>query len=595
MKNTALSSDFKTGWLVLAGCRWISLGVVFAILVVGSPTATPPGVLWLLLLLSSAYTLFITLGRSFLSEMAARSYLPLALDILICFGLLSLSGPWDSPFYLYSLSPVLLAAFLRGVRPGIITGLVSLAAYILAVTAAGGSLLSLIRANGAGQLTAMAAYPMVAVFFAYPSSFLRQLQARNEELVKAKESLTTAYMSLESVNRQLVAVQTINAVLQSYLDLPRVMTSILEGIKYGFDFDRVIVGLFDERKNTVGEWRAIGGRAMSGEKAREWESFAWPITPGSAADRLFSADKPLVAERIDAPEVDRGLIRFIDAEPFALMPLSVGERPVGLIIVDNSISGKPIPPRDGVWLKVLATHAAIAINNARLFSKAQELAAITERNRIAMEIHDGLSQTLYGARLILSSCSRILPAAPEQVQVKLTYLDKMLSRSYEEMRYAIYNLRLPFLSADTLTAFFRQSIEEFSEFFGIKASLAVSGSEGGVLLSEDLKLCLSRVLQESLNNTKKHSGATSLTVFINFQPRRVILKIVDNGRGFIVKDALEQAKTGKTFGIVTTENRVRRLGGNFRIESSPNLGTSVKATMPYSVVSEVKFDKSISR
>ncbi|MDP1808913.1 MAG: GAF domain-containing sensor histidine kinase [Actinomycetota bacterium] len=595
MKNKALSSDFKTGWLVLVGCRWISLAVVFAVLLVGSRSTVPPGVLWLLLFLSSAYTLFLTLGRDFLSEAFTRSYLPLVADIMICFGLLFFSGASDSPFYLYSLSPVLLAAFLKGGRPGIVTGLISLTAYVLAVTAGGSSFAGLVRNAGADQLSAMAAYLMVAVFFAYPSGFLRQLQERNQELVKAKESLATVNKNLESVNRQLVAVQTINAVLQSYLDIPTVMTSILDGIKYGFDFDRVTVGLFDERTNTIGEWRVIGGRGTSEASEREWKSFELPIALDSATDRLFSANKPLVVDGTGTGEVDRRLAEFIDTEAYAIMPLSVRSAPAGLIIVDNSVSSRPIAPEDVAWLEVLATHAAIAINNARLFSKAQELAAITERNRIAMEIHDGLSQTLYGARLILSSCSRILPAAPEQVQVKLTYLDKMLARSYEEIRYAIYNLRLPFLSVESLTVFFRQSIEEFAEFSGIKSRLAVSGSEDDALLSEDIKLCLSRVLQESLNNAQKHSGATSLTVFFNFQAGRVILKIVDNGRGFRVQDALEQAKTGKTFGIVATENRVRRLGGNFVIESSPDLGTSVKATMPYSVTTEVDLDKSARR
>jgi len=594
MESKALPSDFKTGWLVLVGCRWISLAIVFGLLLVGSDLPAPAGVLWLLLILSSAYTLFLTLGRDFLSEIFARSPLPLGLDITICFGLLLFSRPWDSPFYLYSLSPVLLAAFLKGARAGIVAGFLSLSGYILAVTLSGNSVVSLVHVAGAGQLSSMAAYLMVAVFFAYPSGFLRQLQERNRELVMAKESLAAVNKNLESVNRQLVAVQTINAVLQSYLDLPRVTASILDGIRYGLDFDRVVVGLFDEKTNTIGDWRSIGGRALNKERGRAWKSFEVPITPGSATSRFFAADNPVIVDSSGAEAVDRRLTEFLETAEYAVMPLTVRSRPIGLIIVDNSLSSRPIQMEDITWLKVLATHAAIAINNARLFEKAQELAAITERNRIAMEIHDGLSQTLYGARLILSSCNRILTAAPDQVQLKLAYLDKMLARSYEEMRYAIYNLRLPFLPVGSLTAFSRRYVEEFAEFSGIKARLDVIGLEAAGVLSEDVKLCLARVLQEGLNNAHKHSGAVSLTVSFDFQAKRVILKIVDNGRGFRLRDALEQAKLGKTFGIVATENRVRELGGTFVIESSPDLGTSVKATLPYAVVSEVDFDKSAS-
>ena len=588
-----MPSDLKTGWLVLMGCRWMSLAVVLVFLLSHVHLGVPGQTVWLLLVLASAYTLALTAGRDFLPRVFSSSYAALAVDIFVCSSLLYFSGATDSPFYLYSLSPVLLAAFLRGGWTGLATGVVSVAAYIVGILIRGHSLGPLLHYSGIDQLTSMAAYLMVAIFFSYPSGFLRQLQERNRELEVAQGSLAEANKSLGSVNKQLVAVQSINAVLQSYLDLPMVIESILDGIKYGLDFDRVVIGLVDDGQTRIADWRLGGGRQ---EEQALWETFELSIGGDLSVRAFFDRQEPLIIYKdygpSFAPVYPTG---SVTPSSYAMAPLMVKSKPIGLILVDNAASGRAIAVEDMTWLEVLSTHAAIAINNAQLYGKAQELAAITERNRIAMEIHDGLSQTLSGARLILNSCNRILPAAMEPVRIKLSYLDKMLARAYDEMRYALYNLRLPFLSVDSLSEFFRQHIGEFSQYSGIQAELAVSGSEASQALSEDIKLCLCRVLQESLNNAHKHSGATSLTVFFNFQARRVILKIVDNGRGFILEEALANANSGKTFGIVTTENRVRQLGGHFSIESSPDLGTSVKVTMPYSIAAEVSLDKSARR
>lgn len=594
MKHKALPSDLKTGWLVLMGCRWMSLAVVLVFLLSNIHVEVPRHTVWLLLALGSIYTLALTAGRDFLPRVFSGSYAALAVDIMVCSSLLYFSGAKDSPFYLYTISPVLLAAFLRGGWTGFATGVVSVAAYIAGTLIQGQSLGSLLHYNGVDQLTAMVAYLMVAIFFSYPSGFLRQLQERNQELEVAQGSLAEVNKSLGSVNKQLVAVQSINAVLQSYLDLPMVIESILDGIKYGLDFDRVVIGLVDDGQTRIADWRLAGGRQ---EEQALWETFELAIGGDLSVRAFFDRQEPLVIDKgHDAPLVPPIYPDgSVAPSSYALSPLTVKSKPIGLILVDNFDSGRAIAAEDMTWLEVLSTHAAIAINNAQLYEKAQELAAITERNRIAMEIHDGLSQTLSGARLILNSCNRILPAAMEPVRIKLSYLDKMLARAYEEMRYALYNLRLPFLSVDSLSGFFRQHIGEFSHYSGIQAELAVSGPEDSQALSEDIKLCLCRVLQESLNNAHKHSGATSLTVFFNFYPERVILRIVDNGRGFVVEEALANANSGKTFGIVTTENRVRQLGGHFSIDSSPDLGTSVKVAMPYSIAAEVSLDKSARR
>lgn len=579
MDSKVFSPDEKTGWLFLTGFRWIALGIVIVLLVSDIRLSGSERTIELCLLIAGAYTLILSIGWNFLPHLFTKHFWLILVDVLVSFALLYFSGGWKSPFFIYSISPVLVAAFMRGGWRGAVIGLASLAGYFLAVVLNGASLFQLFQKEGTDQISMAAAYLVTAVFFSYPSGFLRQLRERNQQLALAQESLAKTNMDLNSVNRQLVALQSINAVLQSFLDLPRVIESVLDGIKYGLDFDRVAIGLVDEGEQKIAFWRAVGGYTPD---EAGWASLELALDDESSTKAMLDSQVPIFVSELSDQTLDAKLTACMNTDSFVVMPMAVRAKPIGLIVVDNACGGRPIGDEDLSWLKVLATQAAIAINNAQLYQKAQELAALTERNRIAMEIHDGLSQTLSGARLILNSCGKMLPANLDPVRGKLAYLEKMLGRSYEEMRYAIFNLRLPFLTFDNLTTFFRQFIREFSEFSGIKSNFIVRGCEEVAELSEEAKLCLCRVLQESLSNARKHSGATILTVFCNFQANRVILKIVDNGRGFQPESAVEQAKTGKTFGVLTAENRVGLLGGALNIDSKPNRGTTVKVSMPYS-------------
>jgi signal transduction histidine kinase len=581
--------DTRIALLFVSGFRWAGLLIVLLVALVD------PG--WHLrietpmLLLAAAYTLVLTGLSFFRPRLFTSSLWPLALDVLVCFGLLYLSDPWHSPYYIYSMSPVMLAGFTRGPRLGIVAALVSIVLYLAVLLLSGQSLWQLLYRESMDHVTTTLGYLIPALFFAYPARFMRAMETKNAELEITKASLAESNQDLLSVNRQLVALQTINSVLQSFLELPRVIESVTEGLKYGLDFDRAVIGLVDESEELITDWHVVAG--FDEDERACWDSFEMPVDWPSAK-QMFDERRTVVVTAGNSDSIDQRLSACLGVDSYIIVPLVVRTKPVGIIIVDNAEAIQPTTKAEMSWLRMLANQAAIAVNNAQLYKKAQELATLTERNRIAMEMHDGLSQTLSGARLILTGCEKLLSTDLQRVKGKLAYLDQMLARSYEETRYAIFNLRLPYPAFTTLTGFFERYLDEFRNFTQIETSLTITGSEEAGLC-DSAKLCLSRVLQELLNNVRKHSGAKNLAVTCRFAEGSVTLVVRDDGRGFDLEAAWAGAKTGKTFGLMTTEERIRGLGGELTVATGPGEGTAVTVVVPCAVNREVGLDKSISR
>ncbi len=584
-KNAELDSKI---WLFLAGYRWFTLSFVVVALAIGVVDGALSRINWLVFIVAVAYTLFITLGWKFLPKIINRHLAPILFDFCICLAFLYFSGVHNSLFLLYSISPVIIISITRGLRWGLaLVFLFGLAHFFFGAHAR--SFQALIDMDPA-DFRILFSYLATALIFSYIGSFQRQLRDRNDELTVAKDISEKTNRDLESANRQLLALQTISTTLQSSLDLSKVVMAVINGFKYSLDFNRVIFAVVDEETDALTGWVVVGGEKPM-EYGKTHEVF---LTARSPVMRLFDSGRPIDDSDPNYRSVVEQLASCLYVTPRLIVPLGVGEKPVGIIVADRHENGR-ISQEDLSWLKLLATQAAVAINNAKLHTKMQNSAVLSERNRIAMEIHDGLFQTLSGARLILESCNRLIQSRPEAVQPKLMYLDTMLGRSYEEMRYSISNLRLPFLASDNFAAFLRQTVEEFSALSGIDARMKLRDSENIELLSEDVKFCLYRIVQESLSNVRKHARATTLAFYLGVQEGQVLLRIVDDGRGFSVEDALRQAVAGKTFGIVALKSRVSQLGGELLIESNINQGSRVLVSIPYPSPLEVNLDNSSRR
>jgi len=220
-----------------------------------------------------------------------------------------------------------------------------------------------------------------------------------------------------------------------------------------------------------------------------------------------------------------------------------------------------------------ATRASLAVQNALLFERAQAAASMEERQRIARELHDSVSQALYGIGLGARTARRRLgeDAAPE-VTEPVDYIVQLAESGLAETRALIFELVPDSLEQQGLVLALQRQAAATQSRFRVQVS-AYLAEEPDIPVRT--KEALYRICQESLHNMAKHAHATEATVTLECREGHVSLVVQDNGRGFD-----PTAEFPGHLGLKTMAERARRVGGDYRIESEPGHGTTVSVLVP---------------
>lgn len=289
------------------------------------------------------------------------------------------------------------------------------------------------------------------------------------------------------------------------------------------------------------------------------------------------------------------------SEALLAAPLISGGKTIGVL---EAVHSQPdgLTVDDLTVLDAAANWAAIAISNAQLHEQTQQLrqeqAAMEERARLARELHDAVTQSLYSLTVLTGAWRRQIEAGQLTPQLEhITEMSDLVQQALREVRLLIYELRPTELEEEGLLGALYRRLETVEKRAGIRARLLVIDDRGRpqqipftdnrtstvdfYKLPPALELSLYRIIQEALNNTLKHSGATEVTVRLTLGPEMLTLEIDDNGRGF---DTDFRPRMGGGFGIIGVKERVKQLGGHFSIASSPTTGTSIRiSNIPYRV------------
>jgi two-component system nitrate/nitrite sensor histidine kinase NarX len=218
-------------------------------------------------------------------------------------------------------------------------------------------------------------------------------------------------------------------------------------------------------------------------------------------------------------------------------------------------------------LRVFADQAAIAIRNAQLFQQSQELAVLEERQRLARDLHDAVSQTLFSASVMAETLPRLWERNPQQVRESLDDLHRLTRGALAEMRTLLLELRPAALASTPLNDLLVQLSESVHGRSRIQVRLI---STGECALPLDAKTAFYRIAQEALNNIVKHSHAHQVDMRLQCQPPEIHLQIRDDGRGFDPKRA-GQARLG--LGIM--RERAEAIGARFVLTSQPGHGAEI--------------------
>jgi PAS domain S-box-containing protein len=220
-------------------------------------------------------------------------------------------------------------------------------------------------------------------------------------------------------------------------------------------------------------------------------------------------------------------------------------------------------------LASIADQIGVAVENARLYQQAEQLATMKERIRLAYDLHDSVTQSLYSLTLLAEASKRQMNAGDlDRASEYITRLGETSLEALKEIRLLVYKLRPASLDKEGLMSAIQQRLGAVERRAGIKAHLIASDS---LRLSPNIEEELYRVIQEALNNSLKHSKATSVSVRINQSEEFIEVEVRDNGIGF------DQNMIGSSegMGFKSMQERVKCIGGNIKITSTPGQGTII--------------------
>jgi signal transduction histidine kinase len=214
----------------------------------------------------------------------------------------------------------------------------------------------------------------------------------------------------------------------------------------------------------------------------------------------------------------------------------------------------------------------VALENARLLSEARGKAALEERQRLARELHDSVSQALYGIALGAKTARTLLDQNPRLAGDPLDYVLSLSEAGLAEMRALIFELRPESLETEGLVA----ALEKQAAALGARHEIGVQT----VLCDEpqtspETKEALYRIAQEALHNTVKHARASNAEIRMECYPDKITLEISDDGVGFDTSGDFPGH-----LGLRSMRERAERLGGTLEVESAPAEGTRIRALMP---------------
>jgi two-component system nitrate/nitrite sensor histidine kinase NarX len=249
------------------------------------------------------------------------------------------------------------------------------------------------------------------------------------------------------------------------------------------------------------------------------------------------------------------------------VPLFTKGRTLGLFLLGKREPGR-LAPEELSLLSSIGKQIGVAMENAHLYKQAEQTAIAAERNRLARELHDAVTQTLFSANLIADVIPRIWKRNPEEGLQNLEELRQLTRGALAEMRTMLLEMRPEALERADIKTLLTQLADAFIGRVRVPVSLVI---QGDCELTHEVKIVFYRVAQEALNNIAKHSGARQVDVRLECQPGQMNLFIKDDGLGFD-PDSI----TSEHLGIAIMRERANSIGASLKIESQPGQGTTAE-------------------
>ena len=406
-----------------------------------------------------------------------------------------------------------------------------------------------------------------------------EIETLAEQFNLMSAELDESYASLEKrVAERIHELSTLNAIaarVSSSLNLNEIMADALErimeltGMEYGIAY-RIAGG--------------EGGAVNTGTDAEEAHLRVMafrglPPTYADFGDRLplrrsaagvaGHRGEPVIwtLEELPTESALRDRLVTLGVEQVIAIPLIAKGRLVGSLNLSTNKS-RTYPPEQIALLKTIGQQIGVAVENAHLYEQAEQTAIVAERGRLARELHDAVTQTLFSANIIADVLPRIWKRNPDEGMQNLEELRQLTRGALAEMRTLLLEMRPESLERADIKSLLTQLADAFIGRVRVPLNLEI---DGDCELTHEVKIAFYRIAQEALNNIAKHSGARQVELHLECQAALLKLRIKDDGLGFDV-DSIPPGHMG--IGIM--RERVNSIGAILKIESQLGQGTTVE-------------------
>jgi signal transduction histidine kinase len=265
-----------------------------------------------------------------------------------------------------------------------------------------------------------------------------------------------------------------------------------------------------------------------------------------------------------------------DMSSFLGVPIVAAGEAVAELFLADKRGGGEFGEADQRLIETLAAHAALAVVNAQRNERARELSVAEERTRLARDLHDSVTQTLFSLSLATESAAALAgPDTEPALAGQLDQVRELSSSALAEMRSLVDTLRPADVDADGLTGALRKRVDLLRRVHDVPLSLSLHGPPR--LRDRTLEREVLRVATEAVGNALQHAGAGRITISLDTRGEAVRLVVADDGAGF---DLPATRRSSRRLGLTSMRERAEALGGVLHVDTAPGEGTRVSLEVP---------------
>ncbi len=387
--------------------------------------------------------------------------------------------------------------------------------------------------------------------------------ARLLEQMKARDAVLTRR------SEDLALLNDVGSVLTASLELDEILNKTLAVVMNYIKVESGEIFLLEEDKESL---RMVLHRGQAAEAF--WTHNRFRVGEGVVGAVAKTGQRRVSTDLSHESQYLRSAVVQAGFRQIAYLPMKSGENLMGVMSVATR-SAEPLDERRLQLLSAVANWAGLAIENARLHQNVKHMAVLEERDRIGMDLHDGIIQSVYAVGLSLENALHTLDEDPDLAKLRVKESINGLNQAIRDIRAYILDLRPRQMGDDGLMNGLRRLATEYRA--NTFSDVVLKGPEKGLEhLPQSSALALFHICQEALANAAKHAAAEHVDVNVWLTAERVLMEVHDNGKGF----AVEKMSTTIGHGLSNMQTRAHAVGGDVDITSAAGEGTTVLAWVP---------------